>query len=500
MTGIYDELRLIIHVAWRKRWPALLIAWAVAIIGWLIISLIPNGYASESQISVEMQSLLPGKIGVVPAERAQEIERVKQTLISSVSLEKVVRGTRLASEVRTPADMALMVEELRDDLSVKSVQNLFKITARSARRGLSERENARLAQEINQKLLDIFVADNLAGNRDETDQTLRFFDEQLARREKELQTAEQAKADFEQRYAGLLPVAGVGGQRLDQARAELANVDQNLISAQSALVAAQSQIALTPSGSVMGGDGRLGQLEAEIVEAQSKGWTESHPDMKALRKQLAAARAAFKSAGGGAVVGNPAYASLRAIYAERQATVAGLRVRRAALMAEVNSLSSRSAAAPNITAQQAQMNRDYDVMKDQYDKLLKDREEIRLRSDVESQTDSVKFRVIDPPTYPRTPDAPNRPLLLFAVLVIALGAGVAAAVVAGQIHRTYSNIPVLQKSSGMNVLGAISHVATLSDTARQRRHAKLFKGMLLGLFACFIVLMAVEFIQRGTVA
>lgn len=163
MTGIYEELRLITHVAWRKRWLALAVAWIVAIIGWLIISLIPNGYASESQISVEMQSLLSGKIGVVPAERAQEIERVKQTLISSVSLEKVVRGTRLASEVRTPRDMALMVDQLRDDLSVKSVQNLFKITARSARRGLSERENARLAQEINQKLLDIFVADNLAG-------------------------------------------------------------------------------------------------------------------------------------------------------------------------------------------------------------------------------------------------------------------------------------------------------------------------------------------------
>src|SRR3546814_8432700 len=42
-----------------------------------------------------------------------------------------------------------------------------------------------------------------------------------------------------------------------------------------------------------------------------------------------------------------------------------------------------------------------DVLQKQYQELLKSREEVRLRSDVESKTQQVKFRVVDPPSQPR---------------------------------------------------------------------------------------------------
>jgi hypothetical protein len=45
------------------------------------------------------------------------------------------------------------------------------------------------------------------------------------------------------------------------------------------------------------------------------------------------------------------------------------------------------------------------VLKRQYDKLLEDREAVRLRSDVASQTSPLQFKVIEPPSRPTIPDA-----------------------------------------------------------------------------------------------
>jgi hypothetical protein len=53
-----------------------------------------------------------------------------------------------------------------------------------------------------------------------------------------------------------------------------------------------------------------------------------------------------------------------------------------------------------VAAEQERLNRDYDVLKKQYDKLLEDRDQVRLRTDVRSQTDAVKFRSSTRPASP----------------------------------------------------------------------------------------------------
>src|SRR3546814_7497503 len=67
---------------------------------------------------------------------------------------------------------------------------------------MSDAANAKIATAVVQKLIDIFVEENMAGDRHETRQTLEFLDAQLAEREKQLREAEQKRLDFEQQYLG----------------------------------------------------------------------------------------------------------------------------------------------------------------------------------------------------------------------------------------------------------------------------------------------------------
>ena len=108
--------------------------------------------------------------------------------------------------------------------------------------------------------------------------------------------------------------------------------------------------------------------------------------------------------------------------------------------------------------------------------------------------------MLDPPSAPRSPAAPNRPLLLFGVLIAGIGAGVGTAFAMGQLRSTYATANSLERSMGMPVLGTISF--SLTDAARvlQSKRNKQFVAAGAALCGLFVVLLAVEFIQRGSVA
>src|SRR3546814_12268080 len=97
--------------------------------------------------------------------------------------------------------------------------------------------------------------------------------------------------------------------------------------------------------------------------------------------------------------------------AEKQAMVAALSARKAQLASDLARLTSTQTSDPGIVSEQAQLSRNYEVLKDQYDKLLADRDDVRLRGDVQSETDALKFRVIAPPSRPHVPSPQQKSAL-----------------------------------------------------------------------------------------
>jgi polysaccharide chain length determinant protein (PEP-CTERM system associated) len=278
--------------------------------------------------------------------------------------------------------------------------------------------------------------------------------------------------------------------------------------AQSSLSALRSQLGSTPAtipGYDGGGDGsvagQIAALEGQLAQGAARGWTDSHPDVVALRSQIARLRplAARERPGAGGIA-NPSYVSLRSMIAEKEGQVAGASARKNQLLADMAQLSSKQASEPEVAAEQARLNRDYEVLKRQYDKLLEDREQVRLASDVQSKTNLIKFRIIDPASQPTIPATPNRPMLLTLILIVAVGAGVGVAFVLGQVLTTFPTQGRLEQASGLRVLGSISAIFTPQQRAQERQRLVWLAGGAGALAAGYAVLMAIEFWQRSTVA
>lgn len=108
--------------------------------------------------------------------------------------------------------------------------------------------------------------------------------------------------------------------------------------------------------------------------------------------------------------------------------------------------------------------------------------------------------MIDPPSQPRAPVSPNRPLLLAGILIVGLVGGAGAAFAQGQIQTSYPTAGRLERASGLPVIGAITESLTAPLVAERKRKMKWLAGGSAGLIGLFAILMIVEFVQRGMVA
>lgn len=503
MEAIYTEIRIALYAIWRMRWLALAVAWGFCLVGWVMVMRVPAAYESSARISVQVKSLLgDGSEGDVQ----KGIDRVRQSLTSTEILKRVVRSVSNGERPLTAAEALSLVGALRSGISITAQgEDLLEIKTRVSLSGISEQQTAYIVRNVTQQLIEIFVSENIIGSKSNNDEALKFLDSQLARRAKELAEVDRQRAMMAQQTLGQLPGIGSLEQRMESARNEMMSLESGLMQARSALSAMNGQIAATPAQIPAGATGmvdsieqRIGTLEVQLSEAISRGWTEKHPDVIAMRSQLRQLRA--EKARGGArdvpMAPNPVYVSLKSMQAERQGNVAMLEARRNQLQSAVSMIAQRQVTAPGQQIDQARLDRDYDVLREQYNKLLTQRESAKLRADASGKTDGVRFRVIDQPSLPRQPAAPNRTMLLTAVLIAGVVVGGGVAFAKSQLSNVYTTTQQLAKASGLPVLGSISEVITSDTRVVRRKQMMWFSSAAAGLPGMFMLLMLIEFVKQ----
>ena len=506
MDQIFDELRTALYSIWHRRWLALAVAWGVCLLGWLAVAMIPNSYESKARIYVDSEDVLSEQLGIA-GDGQKEIQKVRQTLTSTKNLERVIKGTQLGEGITDQSQMNAAVADLEKKVAVRSEEdNLFEITATVSKGDLSDADNALLARNVVQKLLDIFREENIAGSRANLNSALAQLDEQLAERKAELEEAEQRRLAFEAQYPDLIGGTDTLSNSLRQSRTELRDVEADLAAAQGSLAALESQLAGTPrvlvgGPNATGPQAALSQAQSQLANLRARGLKDEHPDVAAAEKQVALLQRQVASQGADAGgTPNPAYSSLLAIKADRQAAINALQSRRAALQSSLASLAASQASEPAVAAEANRISRDYDVLRQKYEDLLQNREELRTRGDVEEETSQFKFDLIDPPVVPQKPAAPNRPLLLLGVLIVGCGAGAAAAYAMSQLRSTFMTSKKLERTFDLPVIGTVSKTVSETSRALSSKRLKQFAGASAALVGVFIILLAIEVVSIGMVA
>ncbi|MGB9130370.1 MAG: XrtA system polysaccharide chain length determinant [Thiobacillus sp.] len=507
MDQVLQQILGYAKAAWRRRWWGVVVAWLVCIVGWTWVMMIPDRYEASARVYVDTQTLLKPLLSGLTAEPnvEQQIKLMTRQLVSRPTLEKVARMTDLDVKAKTPEQTEAMLNGLASKIAIADAgrENLYTISYQNA--------NGDLAKKVVQSLLTIFVETSLGKTRQDISSSARFIEEQLQQYQQKLTDAETALTEFKRKNIGMMP--GQGGDyyaKLAETAAQLrqAQLDQQEatnrrnqlkrqledeepeLTAAAAAVSTHSEI-----------DSRIQALEKQMDQLRLQ-YTDLHPDIQSTKRLIEKLQAQKKidladrkADPSGSRIQNPVYQQLTIAIAEADATVSSLGARVSEYQRRYSELRNASNMIPQVEQEYTQLTRDYDVYRQNYDALLKRRESVTMSGEVESKTDTVDFRVIDPPFVPSQPAFPNRPLLLSLVTLGGIGAGIAVAFLLSQLRRTVTDRRVLRELTGLPLLGAVSRVETDETLRRKRKGLLTYAAALGSLIAAYGGVMVLQLVM-----
>ena len=143
MTELLAQITSIARGMWRFRWPGVIVAWAVAAIGTVVIFKIPNQYEATARIYVDTQSILqPLMSGLaVQPNVEQQVGMLSRTLISRPNIEKLIRMADLDLKAQSKNDTEALIERLTKGIQIRTAGgvNLYAMAYRDTEQDKAKR-------------------------------------------------------------------------------------------------------------------------------------------------------------------------------------------------------------------------------------------------------------------------------------------------------------------------------------------------------------------------
>ena len=500
---------------WNRRFIGLTTAWIVAVVGITVAFRIPERFEATARVHVDTQSFLrPVMAGLsIQPNLDQQVALMSRTLLSRPNVERLYDTTPVQESNKSELPRDQVVDKLLKDLQItgNATTNLYSISYRDP--------DPQRAEIVVQQLLKIFVESSLGGKQEDTRSTLQFLDEQIARYEQSLQVAEGRLKDFRLKYLGMSVQSGTAGQdyfsRMSKLTDDITNTKLELRAATESRDSYRRDLASqTPTMASTKGQGAsfappVPEIDQRIAAQKTKldellrNYTDQHPDVVGTRRVIGEleeqrrieriARERAAAAAGKPVEpseSNPVFEKIRVALADAEAKAASLQGRLAAYESEYAQLRNSARLVPQVEAELAQLNRDYDIQKKTYGDLLSRREAATMGVGVQ-KTEGAQIRVIDPPRVSPQPVPPTRLAMLIGALLVAMVAGLLASFTANEIAPTIHDARALRETSARPVLGMLSLVPNESLIRRRRRSLIAFVTGLGGLFAAFAATIAI---------
>jgi polysaccharide chain length determinant protein (PEP-CTERM system associated) len=457
---------------WKGRWVALVVAWFACLAAWGGVELIPQRFESDARAFVDVNGLLGPLLKglVVETTPAVSGDYLRETLLSRPNLDQVIVLARLGgSALPTNVRHEGLIRDLATNIRVTTDgNNLVSI-------GYENRDPV-VARNVVNALLTIFAEKAANSSRLEMDRARAFLNNQINQYEIELRNAEQRKAAFRKQYANYFTDTGVARPEvLEQQAAQATQQYEDAVATRNAIAAQLAQVpqllsvtaapAVSNAGQIViaSPETRLAQARRSLADLRLN-YTENHPDVIAAKQAVAqlqadvdAQRKGGKSTEGMAEISNPAYEQLRLKLVDAQTILPTLKERLDKVSADYTRAKSLSGDLPEVEAKSQDVDRDYDVIKANYDELVKRRESVNLSQAADDRADHTRFRIVDPPTVPIFPAFPNRVVLLSLATLFGLAAGFAAPMALAQIRPTFAS-SVRLRELGLPVIGVITYV------------------------------------------
>jgi uncharacterized protein involved in exopolysaccharide biosynthesis len=407
-----------------------------------------------------------------------------------------------------------------------------------------EDEDPNIAQQVANRLTDLYLAENDRTRQEKAAGTTQFLTEQAQKLYGDVQGLEKRLLDLRSKYNGSLPEQfSMNTQLLNQAQGQLLQnrADLQILTDRKAYL--QSQLAVispytpmtsngrpaTPQAQLMdlelqysdlsarygskhpdvvrlqrqidvlkkqlGGvdnvaldQAKYSTLQAQLSDALQR-YGEKHPDVQRLRRQLDELKAHMDAAPASSFTApqgppdNPMYVQLQNQLSEADSQIRGIQERTTAIEANVEELQKRILQTPTVEAEYNSLQNQHTLALQRYQSFKDKEADAEVAENMEQQSKGETFSVIEPPQYPDVPEKPNRKLLMAAGFFLTAMLAAAAMVAIDMLDPRIYDPKNLMHAFGEMPLATVPYIRT-SDELRGR------KLRMIGVASVAVILMA----------
>ncbi|RJS94715.1 XrtA system polysaccharide chain length determinant [Salinisphaera sp. Q1T1-3] len=508
MQELFSLLITQLRNVWRFRWTALIIAWVIAPLAWLYVLSLPNQYQSSARVHIDTKSAISPLLSgmAVTPDPDEQVNLLVRTVMSRPNLRDIARSTGLDLKATTTEQQQALVNGLSQRIKLQNTgggTDVYSISYTSA--------NPKTAQSVVQEVISVMTTINLSKNTgdDNSAQAVDFLKQEVSKYRDQLTQTEQALASFKKEHAELMPGTDDYVARLQKLNADIDALQDKLAAARDQQASLEQQMGgasrssgparVSPSQStqIRQLDDQIDRQQQTLTQLLSK-YTPQHPDVIAAQRQLdqlkqrredtlADLRAnpgKIESPAGGSSGGSGS----NSVAGQLSQVRMQVNTLQSSLSRKQDQLKTLQEGADNMNEAQAklaELSRNYQVTRDQYEKLLSRLYSAQLSTDVQKSAGGLDFRVIDPPEVPVRPTGPKRILMMAVALIGALVAGVAFALFLAQIRPVFNSRSGLTQSTGYPVLGAVTRAHSPAERAKRRTALLIYAAFCMTLIVGF---------------
>jgi len=390
-----------------------------------------------------------------------------------------------------------------------------------------------LALKVASELTTLYLNENLSNRSHLAEQTSAFFSEQAESQQTRIAELDKALATFKEKHRDELPeLSQLNLQVSDRTELELRDAENRLSALDSQRILLEAQLAqISPTALVFSDTGQrvmntedrlrnlksqlagykaryapdhpdvvntqrevdglekevkandatsdlarqLNDAKAQLAQAQEK-YSPDHPDVIRLQrvigdleKNMAALPASSNLLKEQAHADNPAYIQVKgqidALLVDRKTA----EIKRDQLRAKLEDYERRLAGSPSVEREYRELVRDLDTAQLKYQQVRAKESDVLTSQNLETERKGERFTMIEPPLPPEKPVSPNRILILGLGLVLSLGAGFGAALLADSFDQSVRGVRDIRRLLSVPPLAAIPVMLTLAERKKRRR-------------------------------
>ena len=497
MTTEY-EMSVNDYIAIIKHHAVLLIVSCAAILGVSIAVAmsLPPTFESSGTILIESQQISPELVAANNSTFADErIEVIRQRVMTRENLAAIIDKYNLFSTQGRNLSVTENIDEMRNAIGVTLVSAAIKgrgeVTI--AFRLSFEHRQPEIATQVANELVTLFLNENIRQRTERANENTEFAKQEADKLEVALNAQDSRVAEFKEKHSDALPEnRELLTNMLTRAESDLKEVDRDYKAAREELrfnelelIAANSGVATKPgvAGAAADKPQDLASLKAEYARLQTL-YTDAHPDVRSVKRKIAALEANKMVAGSAAAPVNMDVSRAQTRIAATEARIKSLADQKQQTVQKISEYQARIIEMPQVERGLITLMRDHDNAKKKYEEMRAKEMNARISESLEQENKAERFVLLESPLMPEKPVRPNRKKVVAMGFVLApVGAG-ALVMLLEMMSSRVRGAEALASVLGRRVLVSIPYIHTMAELERRKKWRTR-------LIVCGIVLVAI---------